>query len=253
MQAQKILSFLTELSANNNRPWFTEHKDEYLACKANYEDDIARAINSIAEFDPEISHLQVKDCVYRFYRDIRFSQDKSPYKNHFGAYICAHGKEGAEGRILHPSGTRQLPVGDGQLLVADEHSDILPQRNHGQHRRLAKNRREQSVRQLLRQTQRGRMGENGQGFGLEALKTSPSGFPRDFEYINICEWKTIVAGSACPTRSSTTTGGGTKQSGLQGGKTDDGFHECGDWRLWIKKEDAFWTMYLLFYIFGNKL
>ena len=87
MQAKRILAFLTELMANNNRPWFLEHKDEYNECRADFEAGIAQAIVRISEFDPEIAHLQVKDCVYRFNRDTRFSPDKSPYKNHLGAYI----------------------------------------------------------------------------------------------------------------------------------------------------------------------
>ncbi|MDE7073520.1 MAG: DUF2461 domain-containing protein [Odoribacter sp.] len=42
----------------------------------------------IALWDEEVKNLSPKDCVYRIYRDVRFSPDKSPYKTHFGAYIC---------------------------------------------------------------------------------------------------------------------------------------------------------------------
>ena len=67
MQAKRILDFLKDIAANNNRPWFQEHSEEYLACKADFEKGIAQAIGRIASFDSEIVHLQVKDCVYRFY------------------------------------------------------------------------------------------------------------------------------------------------------------------------------------------
>ena len=50
-------------------------------------------IHRIAVFDGSVAHLTVKDCTYRFYRDTRFSEDKSPYKRHFGAYINACGKK----------------------------------------------------------------------------------------------------------------------------------------------------------------
>ena len=66
MQAKRILDFLKDIAANNNRPWFQEHREEYLACKADFEKGIAQAISKIASFDSEIVHLQVKDCVYRF-------------------------------------------------------------------------------------------------------------------------------------------------------------------------------------------
>ena len=97
MDAKRILSFLRQVTANNNRPWFQEHKAEYDAVKAEFERGIAQAIERIMTFDPEIAHLKVKDCTYRFYRDTRFSADKSPYKNHMGAYIDAKGKKALRG------------------------------------------------------------------------------------------------------------------------------------------------------------
>ena len=111
MQAKRILAFLTELTANNNRSWFLEHKKEYSECRVDFEAGIAEAIARISEFDPEIAHLQVKDCVYRFNRDTRFSPDKSPYKNHLGAYICARGKKALRGGYY-------LHLEPGNCLVA---------------------------------------------------------------------------------------------------------------------------------------
>ena len=40
--------------------------------------------------------LEAKSCVYRFNRDIRFSNDKSPYKSHFGAFIVKGGKKNGD-------------------------------------------------------------------------------------------------------------------------------------------------------------
>ena len=97
MNVKKINHFLQDVAAHNNREWFQEHKAEYLAAKSDFEEGIRKAIDHYAGFDDEIAHLQVKDCTYRFYRDIRFSSDKSPYKRHFGAYICAHGKKSLRG------------------------------------------------------------------------------------------------------------------------------------------------------------
>ena len=97
MNVKKINHFLQDVAAHNNREWFQEHKVEYLAAKSDFEEGISKAIAHYAGFDDEIAHLQVKDCTFRFYRDIRFSSDKSPYKRHFGAYICAHGKKSLRG------------------------------------------------------------------------------------------------------------------------------------------------------------
>lgn len=97
MDAKRILQFLKDISANNNRQWFAEHKDEYTAVRTDFENGVAQAITRIAAFDPSIAHITVKDATYRFYRDTRFSADKSPYKRHLGAYIAAHGRKALHG------------------------------------------------------------------------------------------------------------------------------------------------------------
>ena len=84
MDAKRILRFLRQVMANNNREWFQEHKKEYEAVRADFEKGVQQTIARIMTFDDSIAHLTVKDCTYRFYRDTRFSKDKSPYKNHLG-------------------------------------------------------------------------------------------------------------------------------------------------------------------------
>ena len=93
MDSKLILAFLRDVMRNNNREWFQAHRAAYDEARAEFEQGIAKAIGRIADFDQEIAHVSVKDATYRFYRDTRFSPDKSPYKNHFGAYINAHGKK----------------------------------------------------------------------------------------------------------------------------------------------------------------
>ena len=85
MDTKLILQFLRDVMANNNRPWFQQHKDVYLAAKEDFERGVAAAISRISTFDSSVAHIGVKDATYRFYRDTRFSPDKSPYKNHLGA------------------------------------------------------------------------------------------------------------------------------------------------------------------------
>ncbi len=101
---QTLFEFLEELKQNNNRPWFQAHKETYKQCQELFLDKVSALIAAIARFEPAVAHLQAKDCVYRIYRDVRFSADKSPYKTHFSAYICPHGKKsGYSGYYLHLS------------------------------------------------------------------------------------------------------------------------------------------------------
>ncbi|MGH9819852.1 MAG: DUF2461 domain-containing protein, partial [Pyrinomonadaceae bacterium] len=93
MLSADTFAFLKKLDKNNNREWFNKHKDNFLAAK----DDVAALtgylISQIAKFDPAISGTLPEDCVFRIYRDIRFSKDKSPYKNNLGAYIAPGGRK----------------------------------------------------------------------------------------------------------------------------------------------------------------
>lgn len=94
--------FLREVAVNNNREWFNAHKEEYLVLRKAWESDIARLISLMSEYDPDLRGLQVKDCAYRIYRDIRFSSDKSPYKTYFSAVLGKRGRKCVQaGCYLH--------------------------------------------------------------------------------------------------------------------------------------------------------
>ncbi|MDD2438115.1 MAG: DUF2461 domain-containing protein [Massilibacteroides sp.] len=88
----QILQFLSELKENNYREWFQENKERYETLKAGFLEELQQLINRIALFDPEITGLEAKNCLFRIYRDIRFSPDKTPYKTHFAAYIAQGGR-----------------------------------------------------------------------------------------------------------------------------------------------------------------
>lgn len=188
MDAKRILTFLRDVMANNNRPWFQEHKEEYLAVKEDFERGVAQAITRISTFDPTVSHIMVKDATYRFYRDTRFSQDKSPYKNHLGAYIAAHGKKSLHGgyyihlepdHCLVACGDYWLPTN----ILTSCRNEIMG--NTDEWLRCVES------EEFLKYYGADENAEwdNPQGFGLERLKTCPAGFPRDYEHIKYLRMK----------------------------------------------------------------
>jgi len=96
------LKFLKDLEKNNNRDWFQSHKVQYENALEN-----AKAV-----LDDVVKGLNKKDVIeegkmFRIYRDIRFSKDKTPYKDHFGIHFVRAGKERRGGYYLHiqPGGT----------------------------------------------------------------------------------------------------------------------------------------------------
>jgi len=90
MYTKNILQFLKELKENNNREWFAANKDWYDLVRTEFEEISKALILEISKFDDDIKNVEVKDCVFRIYRDIRFSPDKTPYKTHFWTF-CGFG------------------------------------------------------------------------------------------------------------------------------------------------------------------
>lgn len=95
------LHFLKNISKNNNREWFTENKDQYIAAHQNVLNMVEDLIEKIGAFDEEIMKIDAKKSLYRIYRDVRFSKDKSPYKTNFGAGLGMGKGNKISGYYLH--------------------------------------------------------------------------------------------------------------------------------------------------------
>ncbi len=201
MNIHLILNFLQQLADNNSTAWMHEHKALYQEARKEFEQGVADTINTLTPIDPTIAHLAPKDCCFRLNRDIRFSQDKSPYKRHFGAYISAHGKKGLHGgyyihvrpgHCLLATGAYWLPT---NILTATrneimgnidewrqrvESSDFVSTYGHANEGYWAE---DDDV--------------SPQGFGIAHLKKAPRDFPADYEHIgylkmkDYCCWKRV--------------------------------------------------------------
>lgn len=91
---ETVFAFLKKLETNNNRDWFEKNKNTYIKAKEDFEVFVQEIINGIAKFDKKISpDMKAKDCTFRIYKDVRFSKDKTPYKNNMGASINPGGKK----------------------------------------------------------------------------------------------------------------------------------------------------------------
>ena len=201
MNTTLILNFLKEIAANNNREWFHQHKDEYTAARSEFESGVAEAISTIAGFDSSIAHLTPKDCCYRFYRDIRFSPDKSPYKRHFGAYIAAHGKKALHGGYyihLQP-GHCLLAIGSYWLptnILTAMRNEIMG--NIDEWRRCVESK---DFVKYYGHPQTSSWQDDypatPKGFGIAHLKKTPKDFPKDYafaDYLKMkdyCAWSTV--------------------------------------------------------------
>ncbi len=92
MLQKETLQFIKDLKANNNRDWFQANQDRYNLYKKEYKALTQAFIDEISKGDETLSQLEFKDCSFRINRDIRFSNDKSPYKTNMGIWMCEGGK-----------------------------------------------------------------------------------------------------------------------------------------------------------------
>jgi uncharacterized protein (TIGR02453 family) len=116
-----ILSFLKNLQDNNTKEWFEANKATYLQNKNHFDDVVNSLIKEIRKFDKSIEpELEAKHCVFRIYKDVRFSKDKSPYKTNMGASINAGGKKSAKaGYYIHVENNKNFLAGGIYMPMPD--------------------------------------------------------------------------------------------------------------------------------------
>jgi len=93
MLAPQTLKFLSQLKKNNNKPWFDSHRVQYEAARIDFSNFIQLVIDALQKTDTTITGITSKESQFRINRDIRFSKDKRPYKDNFGAFIARGGKK----------------------------------------------------------------------------------------------------------------------------------------------------------------
>jgi uncharacterized protein (TIGR02453 family) len=179
MNVNVILDFLEKLKNNNNREWFNANKKSYQQSRKIFEEIVAKLIIKIGEFDEEVKYLTPADCIFRIYRDIRFSPDKTPYKTHFGAYIAPQGgrKSPLAGYYIHlEPGNTQL---GGGIYCPD--TELLKKI------RMSIYDNYEELKEILEETSF--KANFGEIYSPEKLKKMPLGYPADFEGAEILKFK----------------------------------------------------------------
>lgn len=103
------IDFLKKLSKNNNREWFNKHRNLYVAAHENVLAFVEALLSEMRRHD-NIETRTAKDSLFRIYRDIRFSKDKSPYKNYWAGHFKRATKKLRGGYYFQ--------IGPGETMVA---------------------------------------------------------------------------------------------------------------------------------------
>ena len=121
MHLRDLTQFLTELSENNNRPWFLWNKPRYDILRTEFEETVTELIKALTKFDKQVAACNPKKAMFRIHRDTRFSKDKTPYKTRFSAGITPHDKRrpsagGGSTYYFHIERDGTLGIGVGEYL-----------------------------------------------------------------------------------------------------------------------------------------
>ena len=173
---KEILQYLSDLEQNNNRDWFHANKKQYEQARRAYLELVQNIIGLLQFDDPRLSGLEAKDAMFRIFRDIRFSNDKTPYKTHFGAYMARGGRKSREaGYYLH--------VGNNEMfLAAGVHS---PQKEDLHAIRQEILYQPESFRTILN----AKLEAGYSTYEKDKLVKGPMGFPKDSPYIEYLKYK----------------------------------------------------------------
>ena len=114
MLQTSTLTYIKDLTRNNNKQWFDENRNSFEQAKSDFEALVKDIISVFGKVDSDIAPLEAKNCIFRQYRDVRFSKDKTPYKQHMGASFDRGGKKsGFAGYYLHIEPGNKSMAGGG--------------------------------------------------------------------------------------------------------------------------------------------
>ncbi|TEB32951.1 hypothetical protein FA13DRAFT_1838498 [Coprinellus micaceus] len=190
--SKNTLDFLSHLKdpACNDREWFRLHEPIYRVAEKEWKDFIEAWTDNLVEVDPQIPHLPPKDVIHRIYRDIRFSNDKTPYKRGFSASFSRGGRKGIFAAFK--PGNESLIAGGlwapGRAELANVRTNL--QRNSVRFRRVI------SAPEFVKFFGKAKphpKGEQQSIFGHEdELKVAPKGVSKDHKDIDILKCRSFA-------------------------------------------------------------
>lgn len=175
--------FLEELNNNNNREWFTSNKTRYARIREDFILFLESVYPHLCEFDPALKGIDVRKSVFRINRDVRFSNDKSPYKTSIAGVIIEGGRKKFSeqaGYYLHLEPGKSIIAGGAYLPPSEWINRIRKEISSDS----------ESFRKILDQKHFVRY------FGVlsgDKLKSAPRGYDKDHPDIDLLKFKSYMA------------------------------------------------------------
>ncbi len=153
------------------------HKEEYLDAKKQFEFLVQEIITRMSDWEEDLPFLVPENCTFRINRDTRFSDNKSPYKDNFGAYFAYGGKKGGlPGYYLHVSPNKVFVAAGLWMPEADK---LIKIRRH-----IVEHGHE--LEKLLKNKKLPALDTE------HMLKRPPKGFSAENEYVELLKYKSFT-------------------------------------------------------------
>ncbi|RVU01557.1 DUF2461 domain-containing protein [Mucilaginibacter limnophilus] len=183
MITKETLQFLKDIKENNNRDWFMANKQRHDDARANVIDFAAEVVKLLSKVDPKVKEdTDVRKCVLRIYRDIRFSPDKTPYKRNFGISV-----------LQNPGGGRgpeyYIQIEPGKSFVAGGY--WMPESAHVKAIRQEIDYNADELKQIIDAPEFVKLFGNFRD--QDKLKTLPRDYSADNENIDLLKLKSYIA------------------------------------------------------------
>lgn len=194
--SQNTLDFLNNLKdpACNDREWFKLNEPVYRQAEQEWKDFIEAFTDVLAGVDPQVPHLPPKDVIHRIYRDVRFSNDKTPYKKNLSGTFSRSGRKGifAVYHIAVKPGNESMLAAGSWCPKKDELATIRSniQRNS---RRLRSIISAPDFVKFFGEAKPHPEGARQNIFGAEdELKVAPKGFAKDHKDIDLLKCRSFA-------------------------------------------------------------
>ncbi len=176
---KSLINFLIDLEKNNNREWFNEHKDRYLAEEEKMR-EFAEALHTEMSKHDHLVPMTGKEILFRIYRDTRFSKDKTPYKaNRSGSFKRATARLRG-GYYFHIEPRDRSFLAGGFWRPEKEDLDRIRQEIDFD---------DKPLRKIINQK---KFRDTFGGFQGEQLKSAPRGYAKDHPAIDLLRNKSFV-------------------------------------------------------------
>lgn len=177
------IKFFKELKINNNREWFNDNKSRYTDIRESYISFLESVYPHICEFDPDLKGIDVRKSVFRINRDVRFSNDKSPYKTSIAGVLIAGGRRNFSeraGYYLHLEPEESIIAGGAYLPPSAWINRIRKEISADS----------ETFRKIISENKFVRY------FGVlsgDKLKSAPKGYSKDDPNIDLLRYKSFLA------------------------------------------------------------